>query len=448
MEKFPLSPLDELVHMSYPGFLFSFTPEKPEDCISALQNAVKSLLPALPFLAGEVIPRPGLQSSGVEGINNVSHVVLPSCQDPAHTFLTVKHHNTRMPSALRLGEHSSSSSADANDDLYPLPIFLHPSEKTPTFRMQANIFLDGGIALGLNLCHRVLDGKATYRIIQLLAQCCCEPQTSLAPFSTEQQNGLRKAIFLHQPEPESLRDFPTQVIAPEPTPLANPQQSSQLPPSPHTRRFLFSAAAVKSLHNRCSQTIHTSFVSRGDILTSAVSIAIARTRTKLGRGSCSVDISMAVDLRNRLSSPISKDYLGNMSVPNSQSCLNTELEKQTDDISQVAHVASLLRQGITSMDEGWLDSLLSDKKDKDTTLGVLNIVHTNLREMPFYNLDFGPQFGKMTNVNAFLGPVDGLVIIHPERTGIEDPAWEVQISLNAEELDLLSRDFLIGQLMN
>ncbi|KAF7145837.1 hypothetical protein RHSIM_Rhsim04G0154300 [Rhododendron simsii] len=237
---------------------------------------------------------------------------------------------------------------DLLNDFYP----CHPTKPEPFARIypvmiQVNVFECSGIAIGLCLSHKVLDGISTSSFLKGWASC------ALKRFETVSPSFNAASLF-----PPNNR-LPMDSIASLGRSMIKMGNSV-------TRRFLFDSSALSALKSKGDMGTGTRSPSRVEAVTAFIwKCAMSVSEAKSGIRKPSI-LSHAVDLRRRMVPPLEEYSMGNLLwIPSTHCRIGDEMELNS--------LIGKLRETITEIDADFVRKLKSG--------GGLSMISKNVEEM-------------------------------------------------------------------
>ncbi|KAJ5907356.1 hypothetical protein N7495_000038 [Penicillium taxi] len=444
-EPYLLSPLDYVpvaVHMT--AFL-TFRLDNPARAIPVLEAGVACLTSHLPFLTGNVAA-----SSLWPDKQNMMEVQ-PSNQDSLDQYpmLKIKYHHRRWDTEFYDPEY------------LPLALDSIINERSPVFRLQANI-LEDGIILCAAFHHMTMDATGFYNVMEALSISCRSPETLAERTTSPIEESLTRKKILNavsivpvvkseeKNEGESSPEVPVDLIAEVLV----------------SHKFVLCNEKINRLRKLCiSLTNPPTKLSRNDVVSSIIWLCFMRARALLSPSAAEDKSRLltAADVRRTLSSVLPQTYLGNclqgISVhspfplkallevlPRDQNDSITRLKKT--DIHFLAKLSVIHRQQFVAIDDKVVRNTISqitNTKDwasnRSVVGGLGDLTLSNIRNLGFYNLDFGSVLGTIHDFDSPDPRNKGLTWALPARFG--DAPWEIRLPLDSKIMELMQRDPLM-----
>ncbi|KAJ5147509.1 uncharacterized protein N7443_000898 [Penicillium atrosanguineum] len=467
-EPYTLSPLDHTPPPMHMTAFLTFKLEHPARATSVLEAGVGHLISNLPFLTGNVTTTSPLRckKKAVQ-----VHPTTPALLEQ-YPMLKVKYHPRRyissppnqVPSSA-VQEHTVSYDVMFNEDYLPLPFDNAIAEKSPIFRLQANI-LEDGVILCVSFHHMAMDGKGLENVIEVLSMCCQDPDKNvlpeMIPTSATKEGLTRKRIL----GTASAVNIALSSINEEPRNLEVPVGHSiqeQI-----TRKLVLCDSKITQLQERCITLEKApTMLSRNDIISAILWLCVMRARALISPDTAQEmsHLVTGIDVRTILRPIIPQTYIGNsMQVVSIESPFPTDaalkaspglLENPSPnrgmrtpldetDIPFLTQLALAIRRGLILVDEKCARENISrivekpDWRSPDIIMG--HLMQSSLRRMKFYKLDFGAVLGKICDLDNPDPRINGLAWILPAR--FEGAPWEVRMVLEPEVMELVRKDSL------
>ncbi|KAK1406668.1 hypothetical protein QVD17_42176 [Tagetes erecta] len=287
--------------------------------------------------------------------------------------------------------------------------------------VQVNIFKCGGIAIGLCVSHKILDGTAAYTFLKAWANMACGTKEVIYPNLSAPSIFPAKSMW--------LRDK-INVLS----------QSVVKEGKCSTKRFVFGSNAIAMLKTEASRN-GVKRPTRVEVVTSLIwKCAIVASKKAFGFQKTS-QLTHMVNLRKKLAINMSRDLICNMIWISNAVCkasdeptLHGLVNKLHDSIARIDDEFVKKAQG----EEGYvaLQKSLQELGETGSIRPLDNYNFTSWCNMGFYDIDFG--WGKPSWVSGYIG--DGvpvfmnLVTLMDTKCGGGIEAW---VSLDEEEMKIL-----------
>ncbi|KAJ0093498.1 hypothetical protein Patl1_26397 [Pistacia atlantica] len=294
---------------------------------------------------------------------------------------------------------------------------------SPLLAIQCNIFECGGLAIGLCISHKIVDGFSFTKFIDAWATSC--------------------RLGLHKVDYPSF-DLPTLLPTRETVPEIKPVQRFNPGLKTASRTFVFDGSAISNLRKIAIEGGKESHKpSRVQLVTAIIWKALMRVcQTKHGQLRPSI-ICHTMNMRGRTALPISDDCCGNLFRP---VIVKFTLENKSNKV-EFHHLVSLLGNAIRStvtdcakpqngddfssmVSDAWKEA--GEELNKDTDK-VDAYGFTSLCRMPIYP-DFG--WGMPARVTHVQSVVE-LIMLFDTRDGDGVEAW---ISLDENDMNVFQQD--------
>ncbi|KAI1942652.1 hypothetical protein LOZ66_001058 [Ophidiomyces ophidiicola] len=438
-QAFELTAADYCFPMFYAGCTISFRLKSPNLGVSILAEAVKRVTDRLPFLTGVVGPskeRPEIMEVRSETTNGLEKLYPPLCDVQRFPHL-------RLPrSDLSSKEENGGYDRDTSHIMVPLQIAALSADH-PVIRFQINVLADG-IILSLFANHMVIDGTGIGTLIELLAanSGSCQEHSQLQSLSMNSDSGAREVlstISQKKANPQVLNPLPTYTI------VSNDIHDSSLV----DYNFHISIDKIKLLHQQALQT--SMGVSQDDVVTAALWVCLSEIRSRPGEnGMHMCSLQRLINARHRLRPSLPAHFVGNCFVLLNESAGTKELQtKNIGEPRKIIAAACRLREGLNQVDDRYVRKYLAQfSKPNDwasTTIHQSDVTVSSLRRLRVYQ-NFGPVLGDVIywELLPYACP-EGVCTIRPAR-GPND-AWEVNVSLNRTEMDMLRKNSVFSWLV-
>ncbi|KAK1406667.1 hypothetical protein QVD17_42175 [Tagetes erecta] len=287
--------------------------------------------------------------------------------------------------------------------------------------VQVNIFKCGGIAIGLCVSHKILDGAALFTFLKGWANMACGSKEVIYPNLCAPSIFPAKSLW--------LRDI-INVLS----------QSLVKEGKCVTKRFIFSSNAIAMLKTEAGRN-GAQHPTRVEVISALIwKCAIAASKQTFGSQKTS-QLTHIVNLRRKLATNMSKDMICNMIWISNAVCkasdeptLHGLVNTVHESIARIDNEFVRKSQG----DEGYVELRKSIQESGDivSIKPLDNYTFTSWCNMGFYDIDFG--WGKPSWVSGYIG--DGvpmfmnLVTLMDTKCGGGTEAW---VSLDEEEMKVL-----------
>ncbi|KAF9616800.1 hypothetical protein IFM89_032621 [Coptis chinensis] len=295
----------------------------------------------------------------------------------------------------------------------------------PLLLLQVTFFKCGGVCLGVGVHHTVSDGAASLHFFNTW---------------TNVSRGLDIAV------PPFLDRTVLKARSP-PTVLFNHTEYRRNPTSKNQEPFFsallnLSKDQLNILKRKSSNTVNGSVDTYSTYETVASHIWCAACRARGLDSTQESRLYITADARSRLQPPITRAYLGNAIFTSSVIVKVGEITSKP-----IEHVANLIRQAISRLDDKYLRSSLDFLETQEDDLGTLgrgsgtfpstDLSVVSWTRLPLYDADFG--WGRP----SFVGPATffygGLAYIMPSPSKEGDIL--IALSLETEHMSSFSKLF-------
>lgn len=453
-QPYNLSPLDHHLPPMHLTFFLTFKPEDYAQALSVIESGLNSLLFSLPFLTGNVarIPQPG-------GVRQL-HPAIPAVLDQYPMFKVKHHHNSYLPGNTSRAPETKIS----YDDVFiPIPLDHASNELSPAFRLQANI-LEDGLILCATMHHTVMDGKGLTNVLKALSLHCQNVHTEkpTVPLTTpaEQEAGRKQILQagLAQKPAACIQTHVSSKVAQGSVPL--------IPEVPVTRRLVISDAKLAKLREMCASSAnHSVNLSRNDVFAALMWLCVIRAResvsptpTDANRRSTMGTVS---DTRAIMRPALPDAYMGNAYsalctesplcqsayVNRSPNSAADQMQQRIDglkatDVASVAQLAVAIRRDRIALDDEYIRTEIAAVVNKPewqpTFLAQCDYLQSSLRNFAFYDMDFGPVLGKISDFDIPDGRLSRIAWDLPARYA--NAPWELRIGLEPKVMESLRMD--------
>jgi hypothetical protein len=350
-----------------------------------------------------------------------------------------------LPSFQELKEQGAAINLLSNSSLGPRPRIPQDTGPHPVFDFKATK-IEGGVILCFLVLHKVLDGTSTGIIIHQFAE------GSRHAFTRNSETSeLIHTLEEGEEEGASISAFPQSTNAPLP-PAPYRLLSDSSSPTQHTghavcKLFKLAANFTSYLKIICSDG-QKSFISTNDAVSALIMHALTRARKVDPSKHPEVGTHFPVNIRSKLSTPISESKLGNY-VLCARASIPT-VQAFSDDIPALAATAAAIRRAITDLNSQKIEQILSWISSQPNNASSVDWHYSYYGEpgidyglvswanMGLYDLDFGfgkPEFARVPGDKVFS---DSCRILPRLNNG----AQEIIMGLTEEEMKALEKDQL------
>ncbi|KAG1704671.1 hypothetical protein DVH05_005600 [Phytophthora capsici] len=331
--------------------------------------------------------------------------------------------------------------------------FMPPARKgkRQLIAVKCSLLSDGGLAIGLDFAHGVLDGEAAFTFAKVWGQ-YYRNLSGLSGLENPIKLNHDRSLLAAKADQASLPHPEFQVLPPGTSSAIEIELVGPLPvpvnsPSTTQRMLHLSPDQLSRLKASVSDVSSSSYVSTIDSLTALLTVLITRAR---GHGQ-DVRIATCVNGREHLDPPLPDNYVGNVIFNAVTTYQAAELASDTPGTFNaiLGVVARRIRASITkTRDDQFLrDTLafISSQPDMTSVFVSTNFIFghdiffTSWVRMGAYDADFGggkPRYAGLPRVPV----TDGLVVIadpmYPEKDGLD-----VLILLETEAMKQFSKQW-------
>ncbi|KAL4579058.1 hypothetical protein LXL04_015193 [Taraxacum kok-saghyz] len=407
LNTFNLSILDQLVISPYVPIILYYSNNNGETTSQALEKSL-ILKKSLSETLTQFYPLAGT-------IKNERSI---DCNDFGANFIVTLVH-CRLDKFLEHPDHKL-----INRFLPFEPSFNESSEGNRVTNVQVNVFECGGIAIGLCISHKIIDGAALFTFLKAWTNMARGSEEIVYPNLTSPSLFPAKSSWLRDTSMVLTQSFLKQGKG-------------------CTKRFVFGSDAIARLRAMAGvkQPTRVEVVS-GLIWKSAMAAS------KDANGVCkSSSLSHFVNLRSKLADSLSKHFIGNLvwlsnavwvASDDDQTPFHALVKKVRESISKIDAEFVEKSQG----DEGYVEmqKSLQVMGEEIGSLGSIDTYgFTSWCKMGFYEIDFG--WGKPSWVTGLVG--DGmpvfmnLVTLMDTKSGDGIEAW---VNLDESEMEILQKN--------
>ena len=466
------SPLDEIIPPLYSAFILTFPclPDDKDKVLSTLSKAWSRTLDERPTLRGKIGynrsqgARPGSLELRIQELPENPNLVVNdmTVQRPGCSW------NESYDSLKAQGMPPSKL-----DGKILAPLVSGVGETDRVVTVQIN-FIPGGCLLAFCTSHSFMDACGCALVLQAWAKHCREIQNlsdnELANSSEDPQieeaNSFLVGMENSNYEELNVREELWHLLGLHATKnlrngdaITSSEDFHHIPAavrsqrSPATTTCIFSVdpASLKRLKEVATPD-PPEWISSGDALVALLwrSIMRARFPSDISRNDPTTRdsiVSVALDGRQLLSPPLSPSYIGNVIF-----CCMTRLPMDVllSPGTSLAETALAIRQNINTAKKRPIlqDAISLAESIPDVSslkiafedfLGA-DLVTTSWVELPFYQIDFGPIFGKTGKADFFRIPNEqfgGICSLQPRQT---NGTVDINIQLPVEQMGRLRRD--------
>ncbi|GLT99988.1 hypothetical protein SLE2022_173890 [Rubroshorea leprosula] len=295
-----------------------------------------------------------------------------------------------------------------------------PLAGTHVSYFQVNIFECGGMAIGICISHKILDGAAL--------------STFLKAWSATSRGCSGEAVH------PNFFAYTSDLFIPATNVDSSPLLSSSLVKKGKciTRRFMFDATAIATLKSQASCS-SAKVPTRVEVVTACIwKSAMAASKARLGWQRPSL-LCHLVNLRRRISSPaLAENSIGNLLwIAAAEHYPNSKMD--------LHYLVGKLREAISKIDSDFVKKLVGGERKpliteslRDSRDGFDYFGFSSWCRFDFYGSDFG--WGKPVWVSSIglKGSVfTNMIVLADTITGDGVEAW---VSLDEEDMAILQRD--------
>lgn len=445
----PLTPLDQTLPLTTAvSFLLFFHPEDINSALQILRSGWERSVRQLPLLAGNVVNQSG------DGQKRGIRYLVPSYRSlSVDDLVETRYHSLPL---------SAVNGREVEDQLVAS---LSSSEGQAVSRVVLNVMKDG-IVFCLTWSHTIFDGNGASLLVEMLAD-TCRGKASRLPPSYGTEINLRKMIAsLERPAKMCPQEFSDLFTNGE-------KENSDLPMAEKrliTHSFHVSPARLHLLRDSCNTFLRqwTSlnqkektppFLTKNDVLTSAVSVCVTRSRNKGTRAAIAskkIHFGMAVDVRRQLNLLLEdgQQYLGNTfitiavhaDIPSTQENAKGQDSfikgMKMTDFYLTTYIASQVRKKLLTIDRSHVSSLVSyirdNSADRQMVFETWDLAFSSVRHLPLHSLEFGEALGRVRDFKDYKSDSDGSVYVLAKRPypGPRDEEEQMQLLLTLDEEDM------------
>ncbi|GAB9467263.1 Shikimate o-hydroxycinnamoyltransferase [Globisporangium polare] len=272
--------------------------------------------------------------------------------------------------------------------------FMPKREPTQLLTLKATLLSDGGLAIGVNMSHTLLDGEGMFTFMKVWGEFYRGvPEQDRTTVCHDRSLLFGKGAGPVLPHPEFKLK---QAAAPAPEPVMAPAASAP-PVFPTTTQHVFhiSPEQMKQIKAVAMGTLSENddgYISTTDALTALFIILITQAR---GHGK-DVKFTTGVNARKRFSPPLPANYAGNV-ISNAFSSYEAH-ELETLSTTAIGNIAKRVRQSILLRDETFLRDAIEFLTSQDNLSDVLvgtdfflgpDLMFTSWTNFGMYDADFG-----------------------------------------------------------
>ncbi|KAG2766826.1 hypothetical protein JG687_00008065 [Phytophthora cactorum] len=415
----PLSPLDAMMHKLGVVLLYIFPSSTSGYDLSKLQSSFITLVDEdYPILIGELYMDP---QTGVVSVKQTVDARQKGAQ------------------GIRF-ETNPNSSLTTEDAMKTLLWELMPTPRAPTelICVKGTILSDGGLVIGVDASHTLLDGEGMFTFMSAWGQ-------HYSGVSKQDRLVINhdRHLLGGTGEPSKLAHPEFQVV--DVQPAVDTTAEAPVPPPTAQHRFHFTPSTMKRIKEVASRgeaaipISDPSYVSTVDAVTGLFTALISQAR---GHGQ-DVQVTTAVNARARLNPPMPRNYAGNVIFSALSSYKAAELKASEDALVKLAQ---RVRGSIRQSDSEYLRDAI-DFISEQTNLSAVqpatnfvfgpDIMYTSWVRTGMYDATFEGMRPTLVSVPPL--PLDGFVIMsEPPRNS---PGVDVVVFLEHSAMDKLKELF-------
>lgn len=452
-EKFELAGADYHFPMFYTAAVITFRPKFVEDAVPVLTSAVDRLIAHLPFLGGVVVPSdkdPRLME------------VRPTTDDYSNPPLC----NIKRLPHLRLPHSVVSSKQDRDGETYDrnATYILAPIQEAasckhpPVLLFQINVLADGILFVTYNN-HSVLDGAGVDAVTSMVASFARTYNEPNGPFDLptdlKSQIDMRAFIANIASDQERNEENVTDTQFAKTEDHLDVENVSLI-----DYNFLLSIEKIQRLRQLVrleSEEKHVNSqsgtpnypVSDDDIVTAVLWLCIGKFRASVEEdGSSTCVLQRMVNVRSRMSPPLSAYYLGNsfISLEHSHTRVQPSVTTgESEDVTeesfarQIAPLARSLRSKLNHTDDKYVRNTLRQLFPLIDRPPIVmpHVAITSIRRLCAWQRSFGPLLGNGVDYDLLPCNVpDGVCTLKT----FGSRSWKVGVVLRKEEQAKLKND--------
>ncbi|KAF4038190.1 Transferase family [Phytophthora infestans] len=399
----PLSPLDAMMHKLGVMLLYMFPSSTSGYDLNKMQTSFITLVNEDYFiLIGELhIDR----QTGVVSVKQTAE----ARQKGAH--------------GIRF-ETNLSSSLTTEEAMKTLSWELMPTPRASTelICIKGTLLSDGGLVIGLDTSHTLLDGEGTFTFMKAWGQ-----HYSDVPKQERLVSNYDRFLLKGTGEPSKLAHPEFQVVNVHPTVAGNVE--APVPPCTAQHRFHFTPCMMQRIKH---------VATRGE----SKSTSDPTYRVK------DVKVTTAVNARSRLNPPMPENYAGNVIFSALSSYQAQELKASDDVVSQdtLVNLAQRVRGSIRHSDSEYLRdaiNFLTERSNLSKVQPATNfvfgpdIMYTSWVRTGMYEAEFEGMRPSLVSLPPL--PFDGFVILsEPFRNS---PGVDVLVFLESSAMEKLKESF-------
>ncbi|KAI3725542.1 hypothetical protein L1987_65332 [Smallanthus sonchifolius] len=368
LKTFNLSILDQLITTPYIPIILYYPNHNGENVLQALKKSML-LKKSLSKTLTQFYPLAGTTKD---------HLSI-DCNDVGASYVLALVHG-RCDDFLRQPDHLFM-----NRFLPIEPSFDGSNVGAPVTNVQVNIFKCGGIAIGVCISHNILDGAAFYTFLKGWANMACGSEV-IYPNLTASSIFPAKSLW--------LRDISMVFF-----------QSLLKHGKCSTKRFVFDSNAIAALKDEATKN-GVQKATKVEVVSALIwKCAVAASKVACGFDNTST-LTHAVNLRRKLATESSTDFIGNMIWISTAVCqasneltLHGLVNKVRESIAKVDIEFVNKAQGVDG--HVAMQKSLKENGKNGSIGGVENYNFTSWCNMGFYDIDFG--WGKPSWVTGIAG---------------------------------------------
>ncbi|OWZ05975.1 hypothetical protein PHMEG_00021840 [Phytophthora megakarya] len=413
----PLSPLDAMMHKLGVVQLYIF--------------------PSASNSAGYDLKK--LQDSFITLVNEDYPILIGElCIDPQTGLVSVKQTTeARQQGAQGIRfETESSSSMTTETAMETLSWELMPTPRGPTelICVKGTLLSDGGLVIGVDISHTLLDGEGMFTFIRVWGQHysgVAKENRLVINHDRHLLNGTGSSTMFHS----EFQLVDIQFLVEN-----NNAVSAPVPPPTSQHRFHFTPEMMKGIKKVATQEEPVAmsdpkYVSTIDAITGLFTALISKAR---GHGQ-DVQVTTAVNARGRLHPPMPPNYAGNVIFSALSSYKSHELETEP---SSLVKLAQRVRGSIRQSDNEYLRdaiNFITEQKNLSAIQPATNfvfgpdIMYTSWVRTGMYDAEFDGMRPSFVSVPPL--PLDSFVILSEPKQNM--PGVDVLVFLESTAMEKL-----------
>ncbi|KAL4168123.1 hypothetical protein KRP22_011526 [Phytophthora ramorum] len=444
--------------------LHGATPDKKDEAM-VLLSPLDAMMHKLGVVLLYIFPRPSssaafdlnkLQTSFITLVNEDYPILIGELHIDQDTgVVSVKQtpeSSQRGAQGIRF-ETNATSLTTAEEAMATLSWELMPTPRGPTelICVKATVLSDGGLVVGVDTSHTLLDGEGMFTFMTAWGQHYS---------GVDQKDRLvinhDRHLLAGTGSPSTLAHPEFQLVESEPAADAGDATAgpaAPMPPPTSQHRFHFTPGMMKRIKNAASQgasatgTSDPSYVSTIDAITALFTALISRAR---GHGQ-DVQVTTAINARRRLNPPLPDNYAGNVVFSALSSYKSAELQADSNNESfiselSLAKLAQRVRGSIRRSDNEYLRDAINFMTEQSNLSAVQpatnfvfgpDIMYTSWVRTGMYDAEFEGTRPLFVSVPPL--PLDGFVII--TEAARNSPGVDVLVFLESIAMEKLKELF-------